>query len=280
MNVDLEQDIAPGGSGLTAIASGRGSAIVFVHGALGDLRQWQAIGVALRPRHRIIALSRRHHWPNTLQTADVAYSVESHRDDLLALLRSLGAPVHLVGHSYGALVVLSAALAAVPLKSLVLIEPPLHGLLVATAPGLHDELASRGAMVAAMRAQLRGGDDDAACVTLFDWVQAEAGGFAALPPEIRAQLLANARTLGPTYATAPPAIDCAQLRRLAVPALVLRGARTRPFYRLAAESAARCIPGARCDVIADAAHMAIVENPAATAQAIDTFVAAVDSSRT
>lgn len=267
-------DIAPPGSGIVAMASGRGPPCVLIHGALGDYRQWDAIGQRLRPRLRVIALSRRHHWPNDAPVAGVDYSIESHRDDLLAFVRGLPGPLHLVGHSYGALVVLAAALAAPELLgSVTLIEPPLAGLLPPAAAGLDAELASRTQMVTAMRTQILAGDDAAASVTLIDWVQSGQGGFAALAEANRRQLLANAATIGPTYASAPQNVDCAQLRNLRVPTLILNGARSRLFYRLAAQAAASCIPAATAAEIPDAGHMVIVEKPAATAQALLRFLA-------
>jgi pimeloyl-ACP methyl ester carboxylesterase len=275
-----EFDIAPAGSGMTAIAYGHGPVVVCIHGALGDYRQWDSIGSALRRNFRVVALSRRQHWPAQPSASAAAYSVESHRDDLFVLLRSIGERVHLVGHSYGALVALSAALAdPALLRSLIVIEPPLHGLLTAATIGLEAELASRGAMVATMRSQIRAGDDRGASVTLIDWVQSGAGGFAALLEKHRAQLLDNAATIGPTYATPPPPLACAQLRDVAVPTLVLSGARTRLFYGLAAEATAACIPRARAAKIAQAGHMAIIDNPRATADAIRAFASGVDDAR-
>jgi len=258
------------------MASGRGTPVVLVHGALGDYRQWDGIVSRLKSRHRTVALSRRCHWPNSPPDGRVAYSVESHRDDLLALLRSIGEPVHLAGHSYGALVVLSAALGEPALlRSLILIEPPLSGLLPAAAKGLDAELTSRASMLAAMRAQIAAGDDEAASVTLIDWVQERVGGFAALPESACAQLLANAATIGPTYATAPQNITCAHLRTLRIPVLVLNGALSRPFYRFAASAATACMSGALTAEIPQSGHMAIVESPAATAALMLEFMAAL-----
>ena len=271
---NTQTNIASPDSGITAMVSGRGVPVVLVHGALGDYRQWNAVGARLRSRFRVVALSRRLHWPNAPSPAGGAYTIESHRDDLLALLGTLEEPVHLVGHSYGALVVLSAVLAAPQLvRSLVLIEPPLTGLLPVAGSGLDAELASRSAMLAAMRADIAAGADEAASVRLIDWVQAAAGGFIALPESGRAQLLANAHTIGPTYAIAPQSMTCVQLQDIRLPTLVLHGALTRTFYRLAAQAAAACIAHTRSAEIADAGHMAIIENPGATALLLRMFFA-------
>jgi len=227
----------------------------------------------MRPHFRVLAISRRFHWPNDPPTATAEYSVESQSNDLLALVRSIAEPVHLVGHSYGAVVVLSAALAEPLLvRTLTLIEPPLPSLLPESAPELAEENASRVAIVAALRANVAGGDDAAATLTLFDWIQGGVGGFAALPEASRHQLLENAKTIGPTYATPPPHFARSQLARLSMPTLILSGADTRPFYRRSAQAAAACIAGSRSGVIRDARHMVIVENPDATATAMLDFL--------
>jgi pimeloyl-ACP methyl ester carboxylesterase len=266
-------NVAPAASGITALATGQGQTLVLVHGALGDYRQWDSIAKRLQPHFRVVAVSRRFHWPNNPPTSTVDYSVESHRDDLLALLKSIAEPVHLVGHSYGAAVALSAALADPSIaRTLTLIEPPLPNLVSASAPELAEENASRAAMVVALRAQVAAGKDETATLTLFDWAQGGPGGFAALAEACRRQLLENSNTIGPTYATPPPRYTCSQLTRLSMPTLILSGADTRPFYRRSAQAAAACIPESQWGFIRDARHMVIVENPDVTAAAMLDFL--------
>jgi pimeloyl-ACP methyl ester carboxylesterase len=190
------------------------------------------------------------------------YTYESNRDDLLAFLRAAGKPVHLVGHSYGAGVVLLAALREPWMaRSLILIEPALGSLLPRTAPGLDAELASRTALAGDMQSLLQSGQNQRAAEVLIDWTQGGPGGFAKLPISIREVLRSNAKTLGPTFAGPAPNVTCDDLRRLRVPTLVLTGDRTRLFYRLVAEATASCVPGAVIEQISDAGHMSIVEQP-------------------
>lgn len=81
-------------AGLTAVDSGAGPEVVLVHGSLGDYRQWVAIARELGKSYRVVALSRRGHWPSAMPEADIPYSYESHRDDLLAFLRTRAEPAH------------------------------------------------------------------------------------------------------------------------------------------------------------------------------------------
>ena len=194
---------APAGLALTA--RGRGPDVVLVHGALGDYRQWEPIGRTLSRGYRVIAVSRRFHWPNPCPAGGVDYTFEAQSADLDALLQSLGRPAHLVGHSYGAGVALLTALRHPELvRSLILVEPPFGSLVAPSTPEFASELASRDSMVAAVRASVQAGALERAAEAFIDWVQGEPGGFHRLPRAIQEGLRANAATVGPTYAAPAP----------------------------------------------------------------------------
>jgi pimeloyl-ACP methyl ester carboxylesterase len=269
--------------GLTAHVTGHGPRVVLVHGSLGDYRQWSPIAASLSTRYSAVAISRRYHWPNPGPAPDAPYTYEGHRDDLLAYLRVTGEPAHLVGHSYGAGIVLLAALREPRIvSSLILIEPPFGSLLPQPAADLEDELADRTATIARVQSLAKDDAIEEASRLLIDWTQGGPGlperlngvpsGFAALSAEVRRALLENATTIGPTFAAAPPAVRCDALRDLPTPTLVLNGERTRPFYRAIGERAAACIPGARRAQISQAGHMTIVERPEETVSLMMEFL--------
>jgi pimeloyl-ACP methyl ester carboxylesterase len=258
---------------LTTIVTGEGPRVVLVHGALGDYRQWAPIAERLRTRYSVVAVSRRDHWPNAAPSSDAPYTYERHRDELLDYLRATEHPVDLAGHSWGAGVVLLAALGEPALvRRLIVIEPPFGSLLPGGAPDLEDELAGRTSMIASLQRLARAGRDEEASRMLFDWIQGGAGGFATLPPDVQEALLQNAATVGPTFSAAPPHVDCAALGSLQTPTLVLNGEWTRPFYRAVGEQAAACLPRARRAIIPQARHMTIVERPDETAALMMEFL--------
>jgi pimeloyl-ACP methyl ester carboxylesterase len=251
---------------------GSGPEVVLVHGSLGDYRQWTPMAAAARNRFRLTAVSRRYHWPGVAAPAHGAYTYEVQRDDLVALLRTWRQPVHLVGHSYGAGIVLLVALAEPALlRSLVLVEPAFNSLLPDEGPGLDDERRSRASMIAAVRERAAAGDHAAAARALIDWVQGSGGEFASLPAWVQAALLDNAVTAGPTVSHPPPRVSREDLGALAVPTLVVAGEHTRLYYRLIARQVAAAIPGARAIELAGAAHMTIVERPDDTAAVLASF---------
>jgi pimeloyl-ACP methyl ester carboxylesterase len=268
------QDPGAAAFGLTALESGDGPRLVFVHGSLGDSRQWTAIGDRLRTRYRVVAISRRYHWPNAPPAPGAPYTYEGHRDDLLGYLRATGGPAHLVGHSYGAGIVLLAALREPDLVSrLILIEPPFGSLLPPDTADLEAEMADRMAMLKSLQDLARAGKHDDASRLLTDWIQGGPDGFATLPQEVQDTLLQNAATVGPTFSAPPPHVGCETLSAVQVPTLVLNGERTRRYYRVVGERAAACIPGARRAWIPRAAHMTIVERPEETAALMMAFLA-------
>ena len=70
----------------------------------------------------------------------------------------------------------------------------------------------------------------------------------------------------------PPPITCAQLGQIAVPVAIARGELARPFYRIAAETAHRCIPGSRLIVIPGGGHLAPANHAAAFNEALLSFL--------
>jgi pimeloyl-ACP methyl ester carboxylesterase len=258
---------------LPALVRGTGPDVVLVHGAVGDYRIWDGIVSELAGEFRLVAISRRFHWPELASPASGEYTFERQADDLTRFLQIRGGKAHLVGHSYGAGVALLVALRHPELiRSLVLIEPPFSTVVPTTEHGFMGEVASRDSLVARIRAAVAAGMDQRAAEALMDWVQAGVGRFSDLPPKVREQVHANARTVGPSYSTSSPRIACDDLRGLRLPALVVTGRETRLWYQLIARHTQQCIPRAEASTIRHAGHMVIAEQPAATAAVVAGFL--------
>jgi len=100
--------------------------------------------------------------------------------------------------------------------------------------------------------------DTAGAVRLFvDGVNGQPGLFETLPQPVRSMFLDNART-SPLFFAAPPppGISCAQLGQITVTVTVAKGELTRSSYRIVADAAGRCIPGARLVVVSQGRHHA------------------------
>lgn len=111
------------GTELAARRSGRGSPLVLVHGAMGDLNAFALVEAQLAERHTVWVYSRR----GRGGSGDGAhYGLEREVEDVLAVLDAAGDGAHLFGHSSGAFYALLAATRARALRSLALYEPPLQ----------------------------------------------------------------------------------------------------------------------------------------------------------
>jgi pimeloyl-ACP methyl ester carboxylesterase len=118
------------------IENGNGGNLVFVHGSASDYRTWDKQLEYFGEYYHSIAYSRRYHWPNEQILDNEDYSMAKHVEDLEVFLKFIGnKPIHLVGHSYGALLCILLAIKNSELiHTLILAEPPAVALYVSNIP--------------------------------------------------------------------------------------------------------------------------------------------------
>ena len=118
------------------VENGDGEKLILVHGSASDHRTWDKQISDFGNYYKTIAYSRRFHFPNKSILEMEDYSMEQHIEDLKEFLKYLGnKPVHLVGHSYGALICLHLAIKNPQLvRTLILAEPPAVTLFVSNQP--------------------------------------------------------------------------------------------------------------------------------------------------
>ncbi len=264
------------GVGLAYVEQGAGTPVVLVHGTLGDWRTLDALRPAVAKRWRYVAYSRRYHQPNPWPGDASDYSYQLHEADLVAFIQGLGAgPVHLVGHSYGAVVVLLVAMDHPELlKTAVIAEPP-AGELIADRPGAGPLVAERSRVQAEALAAARSGDDRRAAEVFIDWVAGTPGAFWKLTEDRRRRFLENVRTIGPQMAQPPPPpITCPLVGAVRIPVLVIRGERTTRYYNAVTDALLSCLPsGTERSVIPAAGHASYAANPAAFTESVLGFLA-------
>ena len=276
------------GAALAYREQGGGEPVVFVHGSADDLRSWDQQLPAIGASYRAIAYSRRYARPNEDIEPDADNQTLPHVDDLVTFLRVMDAtPAHLVGHSWGGLICLLAAIRHPQVvRSLVLQEPPVLSLFMSTRPRPTELLRlfvrrprtarvilSFGVKTAlpAERA-FRRGDDEAA-------LQAYALGLLGkdtwerIPQERKQQAFENvpslrAQVLGAGF---PPLSDD-DVRRVQAPTLLMTGARSPAYLPRLTDRLQQLLPNAERVEIAAASHLMNEENPAAANEAILDFL--------
>jgi pimeloyl-ACP methyl ester carboxylesterase len=256
----------PDGARVSFLAAGAGEPLVLVHSSGMPALQWRRVMPLLAPRLRVLALD----LPGYGRTGPVPrgpkVDLGAEAAPIAALARWAGRPLHLVGHSYGGVVALHAALTgAAPLASLTLLEPVAFGVLEAL--GDAEGLADVDIPAAPLYEAFQRGDHEAALTGFVDYWNGP-GAWARLGEGARRGMLAAAPKIGQEIAAARDLRDVAALRALAVPTLLVAGEHTRQVARHIVARLAELLPDARAAVLPGAGHMAPLTHPEPLAAAI------------
>src|SRR5918997_49564 len=108
------------GTRIACWRSGEGAPLVLVHGTAADHGRWRAVLPAFEQRFSVLAVDRRGRGDSGDSDG---YDIQWEFEDVAAVVDSLGEPAFLLGHSYGGLVALEAALRTENVRKLVLYDP-------------------------------------------------------------------------------------------------------------------------------------------------------------
>ncbi len=251
------------------VVRGEGDPVVFVHGSLGDGSYWNDELAYFSRRYHVVAYSRRYNVPND-NPIRPGYSAIVDAGDLAGLIRALHlGPVHVVGHSYGALTALLLAVAHPELvRTLVLAEAPAVSLLAhmtgpdaAKGRAAFDDIQRR--MVEPMKAAFARGDREAGVAAFIDYVFDNPEAWDKMAANARADTMKNARewdammTTGTLFPDLPPNA----VRKITAPTLLLSGDRSYPFLHLIDEALLNLLPHAHQVVVRGAGHQMWLQAP-------------------
>lgn len=263
------------GTTLAYIEKGDGEPVVFVHGAISDLRIWLNQVDFFSKSYRAISYSRRGHWPDQqVEDARPPYLRSVHAEDLAAFLKALDlGRVHLVGHSFGGSIALLTALQHPELvDSLVLGEPsPFVDLLDDSEVNLikKQKVGFEEALLLA-----KGKNSDAA-IRQFLKTIVGADVLDQLPPVARIAVTDNAPTLAPMlerYFVSPP-LSCVQLRSVTVPTLLISGEFSPTIAVRSNGRLNACLPNSSEATLCSVSHGLHIENPDGFNQLVTEFLA-------
>ena len=240
--------------------------MVFVHGTVGDYRTWHMQMDTFSKNHRVIAYSRRYAFPNKQVINDSAdYSAVPHAKDLAELIKALNlGPVHLVGHSYGALTALLTTIMHPELiRSVTLGEPPVMSLLQHIPGG--DTLANNftaRAIIPAAEAFLNN-NDEKAVIKFLGGVMGDTLFYSKIPQQGQDMMLDNTLELrGIALSTQnSTAIGQDDLKAIKIPVLLLKGDRSPLILTSIVDEIDRCLKNKVFVTLPNSSHGLQAENP-------------------
>lgn len=266
-------------STLTISPNASASPVVLLHSGGMSGRQWRKLAEALGQRHRVITpdfigSGEQPPWP---ENEPFHFSQDVDRID--GVLRALGEPVHLVGHSYGGFVALMMAKRAPTLlRSITAYDPVAFGVLHAEndAEGL-DDLA-RAANNPVFTNEATGGDD--AWFEAFVDYWNGTGTWRGMPQAARDAFLRVGRKVYWEVATLMEERTGADAYGdLDPPALFVTGDRSPAAARRVVTLLAAAFPHGRALILEGAGHMGPISHGAVFNPAVVEAIARAEASR-
>lgn len=248
------------GVAIAVECAGRGDTLLIVHGGAGDRTRWTPMFPLLAPHLRVCAMDRRGHG----ESGDAAaYSLQREVHDVQEVAKALPSPVTVLGHSYGGVAALDAALRTHAIKRLILYEPPLQD-------------GDHSAATAEIERLLAAHQAEAATQTFLIKV------VRISPDEVHQMqsrpswqdLVSSMGTaVRQDRALATYRWDPARYRRLRVPTLLLTGEKTQsPQLKIAIADLQRALPHATAVVLQGQHHNAMDTGREQLARAIELFL--------
>ena len=265
-DVPARKVVSADGTPIAAFTTGRGPAIVLVHGATSDHTTFRVVRPLLEPRFTLHAIDRR---GRGASGDGASYAVEQEFEDLAAVAEVVaaddGAPVGVVGHSFGGRVGLGAALRTDAIAWVVCYEG---------APGAPGTSYKRSGIVDRLRAMLDRGDRASVLATFMTEVVGmpaqELERFRA-DPVWPARVAAAHTILRELEAETSPPASLEALGAVRQPVLQILGSLSRPVFRTATDGLQARLADGRVVVIDGARHGAHHTHPLAFVAAIDAF---------
>lgn len=250
---------------LKVALQGEGTPVVLSH-ALGlELGMWDALAAALAPRHEVLRYDHRGHGGSAVPAGP--YRMDELVDDAARVIREWGAgPVAWVGLSLGGMVG----------QGLAIRHPELVRSLVLANTTAHYPEAAQAAWAQRIAAVEQGGLEAIAGMVMERYFHA--GFRSGRPDALAAFRAALLRTSAAGYAATCHAVRevdwLERLPQVRCPTLVIAGALDVGAPVAMSQAIAERIPGARLEVLAEASHLSVAEQPQQFAALVEGFLGA------
>lgn len=230
--------------------SGTGPALVLVHGTSADHTRWGPIVPLLEKKFTVYAVDRR----GRGQSGDAeVYSIEREYEDIATVVASIREPVNLLGHSYGALICLEAALRVTNLYKLILYEPYVSVSGSLYPPGVRDRI----------QALIDSGNREEALQIFFcEVVEMPEEQIEALRNEPAwAARLEAAHTIPREFADEDYILNPQRFENLKVPTMLLQGSESPDALKEATKIVHAALPNSKIVVMPGQQHIAMRTAP-------------------
>ncbi|HKE41060.1 MAG TPA: alpha/beta hydrolase [Casimicrobiaceae bacterium] len=251
--------------------AGTGTPVLMLHSSLSSKSQWTTLAERMASRFKVIAVDLCGYGDNALPKAEASFTLDDEVALVTARLHRLvnaSESVHVVGHSYGALVALRLAhCLRGRIASLALFEPVAFSVLEEKEPALKDlwQIAE-----GVSRSLVSGHRHDAARSFVDFW--SGEGSYASMPLPAQASLARRVDKVPFDFrAVRGWPEDARDLRVSAVPTLLLSGSRSPAVVQLIHALLARTLPNVRTGSF-DCGHMGPVTHPHLINPWIEAFV--------
>jgi pimeloyl-ACP methyl ester carboxylesterase len=240
------------GTTISYLAGGSGPPLLLIHGggSVGYF-SWNATRPALEEQRSVVAMHRRGHGRSALGKGPYSVAVEA--DDIVAVIRSLDKPVHVLGHSLGGILALEAALHTDAIATLVLYEP-MSATFEGYAPGFLDNLD----------ALLLAGDREGIVVSFFRnalFMPDEFIDFMRSAPTWQERVAAADGVPRELRTDAADKFVPGRFSDIHIPTTIIEGEQTTDGFRRGVEAVASAVPGVRKVTLPGQGHVAMVTAP-------------------
>jgi pimeloyl-ACP methyl ester carboxylesterase len=244
-------------------ATGAGSGVLLVYGAMMEQAGWARLAGQLQDAYTVYTYDRR----GRGESSDGPdHSIPAEVEDLRTFVEALPQPLDIFGHSSGALLVLHAVMAGMPVRRLVLYEPVLPAV---REPKVPADLPDR------IRSHVAAGDRDAAMEAFMRdgmWLTEAEIQRARGSERWRDQLRYVETAADDVHIARSYVLEPERLATVRVPVLLLVGGASPDWMKLGVEKFGEALPDARIEVVEGQGHNAQFSAPDLLAARIRSFL--------
>ena len=268
------QTLPVNGYDMAYLEVGAGPPLVCVHGSMCDFRMWSPLLGPLSRKHRVIAVSLRHFFPERWDGVSDTYSIAQHVEDVIGFIEQLNAgPVDLMGHSRGGHISFRVAQRRPDLLRRLILAEPGGEVDTTLDPAAVPGPTQFGVKFRAAAQMIAAGDIDGGLTLFYDAIEGR-GAWARLRASTKQQLRDNAFTLIGQVRDRRPPYSLSDAEAIKAPTLFIGGALTKGTLPHVLHTLAAHVPNSQVEIIPNTTHPMYEQAPQRFSEIVLAFLAA------